>query len=126
MTTAHTPGPWSLPHFVTARRGAGDCRCKYVLCEKYCGAICTVHFEDEPRKTIQEGSGDDPPLEEAKANARLIASAPDMLDALVDIEAIANGTASDFTEEQRKDERFCLGAVIGAARKAIRKAKGES
>lgn len=79
MTTQHTPGPWSLPHFVTAKRGAGECRCKYVLCEKYAGAICSVHFEDEPRKTIQEGSGDDPPLEEAKANARLIVASPSLM-----------------------------------------------
>ena len=44
--------------------------------------------------------------------------------ALADIEAIANGTAvgGDWTAEQRADERFCLGAIVGAARRALRNA----
>ena len=42
--------------------------------------------------------------------------------ALVDIEAIANGTIVGWTAAQRADERYCLGAVIGAARRALREA----
>lgn len=74
MTTKHTPGPWTVPHFADP-----DCKCKcaYVLCEKYAGSICEIDIGNE--KPISEGGNDAPPLEEAKANAYLIAHAPDML-----------------------------------------------
>ena len=44
------------------------------------GSICTISISDG--KTISEFGNDCPPLDEAKANARLIAAAPDLLDAL--------------------------------------------
>jgi len=45
-----------------------------------------------------------------------------LIAALVDIEAIANGTVVGWTAAQRADERYCRGAVIGAARRALREA----
>jgi hypothetical protein len=108
MKTKHTPGPWTLTF---DNKGlAADIICKPT--------------EDDTGTYIalMESSRNQ---SETRYNGFLIASAPDMLAALIDIEAIANGTAADFTQEQRKDERFCLGAVIGAARKAIRQAQGE-
>lgn len=78
--SAHTPGPWSVPHFAED----GKCKCGYVLCESYMGAIATVHHS--PTRSIEDG--DNPPLDEAKANAHLIAAAPDMLAAL---EGIVSG-----------------------------------
>lgn len=50
-----------------------------------------------------------------------------MIDALRDILAIADGAAADMTPDQQRDERFCLGAIVGAARRALREAghKGE-
>jgi hypothetical protein len=53
--------------------------------EQYCGCICTVDIGNE--LPIGEGGNDSPPLEEAIANAHLIASAPDMLAILLRIQA---------------------------------------
>lgn len=66
-----TPGPWSLPHFV---QPDVDCQCQYVLSNAGMGAVCTVHCSGEGdwRQT-----GDHPKYEEAVANARLIAAAPE-------------------------------------------------
>jgi hypothetical protein len=47
--------------------------------------------------------------------------ARELYDALKDIEACANGTAPDC---RPGDDAYNLGMVIGAARKAIRKAEG--
>lgn len=76
----HTPGPWSVPHM--ARDEVG-CNCAYVLAEPYMGSICTISISDG--KTIRDFGNDCPPLDEAKANARLIAAAPDLLAALIDL-----------------------------------------
>ena len=73
----HTSGPWSVPHMA---RDEVQCDCAYVLAEPYMGSICTISISDG--KTIGEFGNDCPPLDEAKANARLIAAAPDLLDAL--------------------------------------------
>ena len=77
MASKHTPGPWLVPHFA---RPDIQCNCGYVLSPNYMGAIATVHFEGE-----KPGEYDDnPPLDEAIANARLIAAAPDMFAILQD------------------------------------------
>jgi hypothetical protein len=75
IADAATPGEWSLPHFCSDEVG---CDCGYVLCEQYMGAICTVHV-----KTEKNADGDDPPPEEAKANAALIVSARNNYSALL-------------------------------------------
>jgi hypothetical protein len=77
MEMKHTPGPWSVPHLAV---DSTSCNCAYVLAEPYMGSICTISVSDG--KTISELGNDSPPLEEAKANARLIAAAPDLLAAL--------------------------------------------
>lgn len=83
MASKHTPGPWLVPHFA---RPDIQCNCGYVLSPNYMGAIATVHFEGE-----KPGEYDDnPPLDEAIANARLIAATPDMLAALVLAESYAD------------------------------------
>ncbi len=78
--STHTPGPWSTPHLACEDV---KCNCAYVLSEGYAGSICTVEVGDGKR--VSDGGNDCPPLEEAKANARLIAQAPDMYDALKQI-----------------------------------------
>lgn len=79
MPSNHTPGPWMAPHFVDDDVA---CNCKYVLCNSYMGAICTVY--------VAEGKnyGDDPPKDEASANAYLIAAAPDMYHAATKLLAV--------------------------------------
>ena len=73
MTAAtHTQGPWHAPCFATVIDG---CDCRYVLSEGYAGSICEVSIDNGIR-LVTEGGNDCPPLEEAKANAHLIADAP--------------------------------------------------
>lgn len=73
---AHTPGPWSVPHFAKPDVG---CECGYVLSGGYAGAVCTVHASGEG---YWLDTGDNPKFAEACANALLIAAAPDLLEAL--------------------------------------------
>lgn len=70
-----TPGEWSVPHLAS---DSTTCNCGFVLSEQYCGAIATVNWS--PDRELK--NGDNPPLEEAIANAKLIAAAPKMLKAL--------------------------------------------
>lgn len=80
MSGKHTPGPWR-PHFseraedyrVCATGADGDCIC--------CVALMGNLGED--------GKWDEATLEEWKANARLIAAAPDMLAALKRVQEYA-------------------------------------
>ena len=60
-----TPPEWSIPHFATPEVG---CKCGYILVDGYCGAVATVHFSGDRKLE----NGDNPPLEEAVANAHFI------------------------------------------------------
>lgn len=73
----HTPGPWSLPHFVEPDT---NCMCGYVLTGGMFGAVCTVHASGEGDDW--QAHGDNPKFAEAVANARLIAAAPKLKEAL--------------------------------------------
>ncbi len=66
-----TPGDWSIPHFCTHEV---NCDCRFVLCDSRMGAVCTITASDE---------GDDPPLEEARANGALIAKSRNSLRSLI-------------------------------------------
>lgn len=70
-----TPGPWSLPHFADAD---SKCDCGWILSETCFGSVATINVDNGKR--IGEGGNDCPPLEEAIANARLIAAAPELLE----------------------------------------------
>lgn len=75
----HTPGPWRLPHFVSEDSG---CDCGYIFAnDDRMGAVASVHFH-------KRECDDNPPKDEAKANARLIAAAPDLLEALKAVAAL--------------------------------------
>lgn len=67
VVRAHTPGPWGLPLQVTATAPQTT-----VIAENAFGCIVEV--------ATTAGKGDS--LREAEANARLIAAAPEMLEAL--------------------------------------------
>lgn len=111
--SGHTPGPWSLPHF--AKPGM-NCQCGYVLTDSMLGAVCTVHASGDGDDWAAHG--DNPKFAEAVANARLIAAAPELLEALLAIESAAmNDNQCDADTPTFK--------AIDAARAAIAKATGE-
>lgn len=109
----HTPGPWSLPHFAD---DSTTCNCKYVLSEYYCGAICSIEIGNG--LPVGQGGNDAPLLEEAKANARLIAVAPELLSALRFILAF-------YEPGQRHLDTEAWKVAEAAARAAIAKADGQ-
>jgi hypothetical protein len=89
MSGQYTPGPWDVPNKSVKIRG--------------CSFLAQVHWEDD----------------EAVANARLIAAAPDLLDALqgvMDIlgraESNASGTGAEWDY---------VGPRVAAARAALAK-----
>lgn len=96
-----TPGPWSVPHFADEK---STCACSYVFpgSQSGFGAIATVQF-----------GGENESYETAKANARLIAAAPELLEVLetVTCALIGHGYEAD--------------SAVLSARKAIAKARGE-
>jgi hypothetical protein len=67
-----TKGEWTLPHLADDNT---TCDCGFVLNDGYCGAIATVHYSVD--RDLE--NGDNPPLDEAKWNAKLIANAPELL-----------------------------------------------
>lgn len=102
----HTPGPWEEPHFV---RDDIECNCASVVEQGFAGGICTIHL-DNGIVSIADGGNDAPKLEEARANARLIAASPELLEAL-----------EAFVEET--DGTFPFASLV-LAKKAIAKARG--
>lgn len=102
----HTPGPWSVPHSADEESG---CSCGYVFSESQrgFGAVATVPF-----------GGEDENYPLAKANAKLIAAAPDLLEALQPF--------LDFADRELDLHGDVIPeSIIEAARAAIAKAKGE-
>ena len=93
MTQKHTPGPW----------GGNGGPMVYTRGANFIGM---VHYDDEV----------------AKANTRLIAAAPELLEALEAVMALEDNT-SPFGGELQQDR---IERTIEAARAAIAKAKGET
>lgn len=105
MTVKHTPRPWSI-HWGTAQGGSGH----HIVDGTDHGElsrIATVLFHDDA-----EG--------ETNANARLIAAAPDLLEALQSAHDAL--LVSYPLHSIDMDKR---GAILGWARAAIAKATGE-
>jgi hypothetical protein len=97
---SHTPGPWTVPHF--AKEDSG-CHCGYVFDNEGEYTVCEVFFQDE-----SDEYGQNPPIDQAKANARIIAAAPD----LADVAYMVLDTATDSTPPE----------LVAAAEAALRKA----
>ena len=119
MTTQHTPGPWAVDD--TGYRAPGNGLC--VMAWPECVAVVGANNPHLPQD----------------ANARLIAAAPDLLEALKAMED-RFGCRSSRQEDQPKTYGChhmaetctqCEGLVTGwkavqAARAAINKARGET
>lgn len=97
MDAKHTPGPWSVGEKVGTLVFAGN--------EGSMGDfICEVTGEDETPRAVN------------RANARLIAAAPELLSALYELDGAAE--YMDFDPESR------FGLAVEKARTAIAKATG--
>jgi hypothetical protein len=80
-----TPGIWPLPHFVRKEKD-GDCICGFILPEcMHC--VGNLFVKQEDLDGIPRGIDDseNPPLEEAIANAHLICNSPKLLNAAQDM-----------------------------------------
>ena len=81
MKTKHTPGPWfaccteRTPHFVFSESS-----------EK---TICGI-YNNDPEDSKYESLEQVLTIEEARANSKLIASAPDLLEALMEVVRISD------------------------------------
>lgn len=105
-TTRHTPGPWE--------RGKVATHAVYIV------------QDGGERTQLATCIGDEPfGWDTADANARLIAAAPELLEAC---EAALEIVSIEF-ERARQAEDFCKGAVLGKVEEtigaAIAKARGE-
>jgi len=92
MITQHTPGPWKLGALDITPFGTGFSM--GIDAESH-GELATVVWQMEDDKI------DDKPSRECEANARLIAAAPDLLEALENFRrsfVIAVGTQSPFAK----------------------------
>lgn len=108
----HTPGPW----YAMTRESGG-------LLDQ--ATVCSEHETDGEPTFIADTMGLDGevPLEQRKANARLMAAAPDMLKALTD--AIPALVRMHGMTAAGKNRSLRL-AQLNAARAAISKAEGRS
>lgn len=107
--TAHTPGPWAVHHIrayvvpsAHAARPIGAAEDDDCDLATYAQEICAMHWPDRHRTE-----------NEVLANARLIAAAPEMLEAL--------RRAERYISDDQPDEE---GSLLKAIRAAIAKAEG--
>ena len=63
-----TKGEWSVPHLSDK---STSCNCGFILSEGYAGAVATVNWS--PDRDL--ANGDNPPMEEAYYNGRLLGNA---------------------------------------------------
>lgn len=111
--TKFTPGPWCVPHFADDTH---PCMCISVVgMHGGMGGICDIEIDNG--LLISEGGNDAPDIEQAKANAHLIAAAPDLYEALE--WAVLN---ADESEAGRDDEWY---ANFERCAAALAKARGE-
>ena len=110
MSEGYTKGPWIPGHMTDPE---STCRCRYILCDGYAGSIAVV----SKRVTDENGCNDSPPEEEAIANARLIAAAPELYEALKEMVSAFENYDRDMYEFEHE--------AIKKARAALSKAKGE-
>lgn len=120
MSAQHTPGPWSLCQHLRSIERDRACSCGYrgVVFGPDATPFAICQPGHDPAPGGQEGT--EParyPREVEIANARLIAAAPELLDAL---EALAR---HDFDD---RDDPVIYNEVCRRARAAIAKARGQA
>lgn len=104
-----TRGEWHLPHFA---REDHACKCGWIFVEN--GTTIAEVYQGG-----RQDSGDEyPPLEEAKANARLFCASKDIYEALEDLIQV-----KEWKDKNGKDEHYLKAQPVAweNARKAIDK-----
>jgi hypothetical protein len=118
MSNAHTPGPWVL----TIKPAEHDADFTVAEIEqpravKYRGAVTRLQSAEHI-----DGIGKD----ELIANARLIAAAPDMLEALKELLTDCPDETFRTGQALRRDQAAALNGAILMAKDAIAKAEGRT
>jgi len=116
----HTPGPWCIVRYAAIDADGKDAQTSITAYADENGE------EGAGVATVNRWSyGDDPPTAESEANARLIAAAPDLLEALKSAEAVLETASRYFPKSIRNGDRFSLHNVLkNAVKPAIAKAEG--
>ena len=109
----HTPGPWKV-----CGASGGKCLCGLVWSEPADKTVATVGVGKCP---VQDHGHFGTPNDESLANARLIASAPDLLAACEAAVQVIDGLVA----QQAMPDDFYL-ADLSAIRVAVAKARGEN
>ena len=99
MSAQHTPGPWTVQTLWHSFRVV-DSRAMTFSNSRLCDV---QHWSTSNRG---------PSREEAEANARLIAAAPDLLDALKDLERVS-GSAMLIDDPARANARAAIAKALG-------------
>lgn len=102
MNTKHTPGPWRVRHLTASTEEAG-----------------VAHFELRAK-----AQGDT--FAENKANARLIAAAPKLLEALIECRSQLRTLQAEKREPWSNERVNMVSAFCLMAEKAIAEATGET
>lgn len=100
MSGGHTDGPWQLDEYTGCVYGPGE--------------------DPDPIQTVGAGG---PP--EQQANARLIAAAPDLLEALSDCREALEGLQGDTLGRHPAHGYYYRDELLAKVRAAIATAKGE-
>ena len=103
MSTKHTPGPWTIG------RSADNTPAVCVPCPNSSGFV-VAHINRLPKLGLVKGDVD--------ANARLIAAAPEMLEALLHVQRILEGSALESLYSARERRLATLNIVNTAIAKA--------
>lgn len=114
----HTPGPWTADNWVykDPQTNITENIVPVVLGKEFrIAAIDSDNGKDNPY-TI--------PLSEAKANARLIASAPDLLDACKFALSVIKTARQYYPKSVKHPDKFTLENTCATIGKAIAKAEG--
>ena len=100
MTTKHRPGPWRIYNGETMGLEIGDA----MICDKDKEEVAIVRFN----------------AADCVDNARLIAAAPELLEALIEtVDAYVDAKHGGTSEDSRDDP------IVGRACAALAKARGE-